>query len=260
MALRKLLNVVVPFFLGSLARQSVTIYSTILVGRFGSPTELAAIGFATVMCNITGHSMVQGMASALDTLATQAYGAGQVPKLGLLAQRSFAISFCTVCIPASILWLLIAPLMKSAGMDTELAEQVGRFAAWRIPGLVTQCAYIALAKTLNAQRTTKPGARTIPRTRSPTVHLFHLNLPHPPYGTSLIAVACCCLLSRHVLLLDRLPDRPVQHVRRGGLPPARAGGRRGVGDAPGCGPAFPAGSWGVAVLSRVPGVLGGRAV
>jgi MATE family multidrug resistance protein len=157
--LRRLLNISGPFFLGSLARLSVTICTTVLVGRIGSSVQLAAIGFATVMCNITGHSMVQGMGAALDTLSSQAFGAGQVPKLGMLAQRSFAISLCMVCLPASILWIAIAPLMRSAGMDAELADQVGQFALWRIPGLVTQCAYVSLAKTLNAQRMTKPGAQ-----------------------------------------------------------------------------------------------------
>jgi Na+-driven multidrug efflux pump len=157
--LRRLLNISGPFFLGSLARLSVTICTTVLVGRIGSSVQLAAIGFATVMCNITGHSMVQGMGAALDTLSSQAFGAGQVPKLGMLAQRSFAISLCMVCLPASILWIAIGPLMRSAGMDAELADQVGQFALWRIPGLVTQCAYVSLAKTLNAQRMTKPGAQ-----------------------------------------------------------------------------------------------------
>ena len=153
----RLLSISGPFLLGSMARSSVTICTTILVGRIGSPVELAAIGFATVMCNITGHSLVQGMGAALDTLSTQAFGAGQVPELGVLAQRSFAISLCTVCLPAAALWITITPIMRRMGMDPYLAEQVGRFAMWRVPGLVIQCAYVSLAKTLNAQRMTKPG-------------------------------------------------------------------------------------------------------
>ncbi len=170
----RLLAISGPFLLGSLARSSVTVCTTILVGRIGSPVELAAIGFATVMCNITGHSLVQGMGAALDTLSSQAFGAGQVPKLGVLAQRSFAISLVTVCLPASALWITIAPIMTSAGMDPYLAEQVGRFALWRIPGLVIQCLYVSLAKTLNAQRMTKPGACL--RSPHPSVHPRHPSL------------------------------------------------------------------------------------
>ena len=156
-ALQRLAGIVIPFFLGSLARYSVALVAAVLVGRVGTPVELAAIGFATVLCNITGHSMVQGMCAALDTLSTQAFGAGQVAKQGVLAQRAFAICFATVCVPAAALWLAITPVLIAAGVDEEVASQVGQFALWRIPGLITQCGYVSLAKTLNAQRLTRPG-------------------------------------------------------------------------------------------------------
>ena len=46
---------------------------------------------------MAGHrSMVFGVSTALDTLSSQAYGAGQHDRLGLLAQRAFCISFATV--------------------------------------------------------------------------------------------------------------------------------------------------------------------
>lgn len=224
----RLLAISGPFLLGSLARSSVNVCTTILVGRIGSPVELAAIGFATVMCNITGHSLVQGMGAALDTLSSQAFGAGQVPKLGVLAQRSFAISLCTVCLPASALWITIAPIMTSAGMDPYLAEQVGRFALWRIPGLVTQCLYVSLAKTLNAQRMTKPGACLRSPHSSARPCRPRLFWPRSFFALSdtrpmlLLPLVPC----RDVLLVDRRPYRAVLHVRWDRVP---GSGSRGCG-------------------------------
>lgn len=219
-----------PFLLGSLARSSVTVCTTILVGRIGSPVELAAIGFATVMCNITGHSLVQGMGAALDTLSSQAFGAGQVPKLGVLAQRSFAISLCTVCLPASALWITIAPIMTSAGMDPTLAEHVGQFALCRIPGLVTQCLYVSLAKTLNAQRMTKPGVclhspQSSAHPRHPRVRFLVTS------GLTLCGTRPMLLLAWHaspcrdVLLVDRRPYWAKLHVRWDRVPGSGSRGR-----------------------------------
>jgi MATE family multidrug resistance protein len=50
------------------------ILGVFFVGHLGA-TELAAISLANVYCNVTGFSLLYGTLSALDTLASQFYGA-----------------------------------------------------------------------------------------------------------------------------------------------------------------------------------------
>lgn len=64
---------------------------------------LAAAGLGYLWANVTANSILFGLASALETLSSQANGAKNYPRLGILLQRSFYISI-VVIIPISILW------------------------------------------------------------------------------------------------------------------------------------------------------------
>ncbi|XP_076960733.1 protein DETOXIFICATION 14-like [Bidens hawaiensis] len=74
------------------------------------------------------------MASALETLCGQAYGAQQFDKLGAYTYSAM-ISLILVCIPISILWVYIDKLLMLLGQDPLVSAQAHKFSVWLIPTL-----------------------------------------------------------------------------------------------------------------------------
>jgi len=86
--------------------------------------------------NITGYAFLEGVATSLDTLAPQAYGAGNKKLVGLHVQRMTIFLFL-VCIPVAIMWIsspwILAALLPT--QEKELAAISGRFLRVAVGGL-----------------------------------------------------------------------------------------------------------------------------
>lgn len=74
------------------------------------------------------------MASALETLCGQAYGAAQYKKLGTYTYGAI-ISLLLVCFPISILWIYIDKLLIFLGQDPLISAEAHKFSVWLIPTL-----------------------------------------------------------------------------------------------------------------------------
>ena len=48
--------------------------------------------------NVTGISIVVGMLSGQETFSTQAFGAGDLPRMGVVLQRALFVGGCA-CVP-----------------------------------------------------------------------------------------------------------------------------------------------------------------
>ncbi|KAJ9670196.1 hypothetical protein PVL29_026626 [Vitis rotundifolia] len=72
------------------------------------------------------------MASALETLCGQAFGAKKYYMLGVYMQRSWIVLFmcCVLILP---LYLFASPILKLTGQPTDVAELSGVVARWLIP-------------------------------------------------------------------------------------------------------------------------------
>uniref|UniRef100_A0A803LUU6 Uncharacterized protein n=2 Tax=Chenopodium quinoa TaxID=63459 RepID=A0A803LUU6_CHEQI len=72
------------------------------------------------------------MASALETLCGQAFGAKKLHMLGIYMQRSWIVLFlcCFLLLP---FYIFATPLLKLAGQPDDIAELTGLVAAWLIP-------------------------------------------------------------------------------------------------------------------------------
>lgn len=56
------------------------------------------------------------MASALETLCGQAYGAGQYQKLGIQTYTAI-LCLAIVCVPLSVLWINMGYILSFTGQD-----------------------------------------------------------------------------------------------------------------------------------------------
>ncbi|CAI9785414.1 unnamed protein product [Fraxinus pennsylvanica] len=75
-----------------------------------------------------------GMASALETLSGQAYGAQQYKRIGTQTYTAI-FSLIIVCIPLSVLWIFLGKILVFVGQDTQISYEAGKYAMWLVPAL-----------------------------------------------------------------------------------------------------------------------------
>jgi multidrug resistance protein, MATE family len=81
-----------------------------------------------------------GMASALDTLCGQAFGARQHHLLGVYKQRAMVV-LGLACVPIAVVWACAGRILLLLGQDPQIAAEAGAYARWLVPSLA---AYVPL--------------------------------------------------------------------------------------------------------------------
>jgi multidrug resistance protein, MATE family len=109
-----------PLIVTFLLHYSVTIGSVLTVGRIGM-LELGAVNLATMTATITAYIPIQGLATSLDTLCSQAYGSGHKHLVGLQAQRMTYLLWL-LCVPIALVWLCSEPILTALVPDVESAR------------------------------------------------------------------------------------------------------------------------------------------
>ncbi|KAI9120171.1 hypothetical protein K1719_008819 [Acacia pycnantha] len=107
--------------------------SLMMVGHLGELAQ-SSTAVSISLCAVTGFSVIFGMASALETLCGQAYGAKQYKKFGVQFQTGI---FCVIvcCVPFCVLWLYVGRLLVLVGQDPLIAHEAGKFSVCLIPAL-----------------------------------------------------------------------------------------------------------------------------
>ncbi|KAM0032419.1 putative multi antimicrobial extrusion protein [Helianthus debilis subsp. tardiflorus] len=120
-----------------------------MVGHLGE-LELAGTAVAISFTNVTGFSILFGMASALETLCGQAYGAQKYHMLGAYTYGAM-ISLILVCLPISILWIYIDKLLILIGQDPLISAEARKFSVWLIPTLFPYAILQLMTRYLSSQ-------------------------------------------------------------------------------------------------------------
>ncbi|XP_074278792.1 protein DETOXIFICATION 12-like isoform X1 [Silene latifolia] len=109
------------------------VVTQMMAGHLGE-LYLSSTALAISLSTVTGYSFLMGMASALETISGQAYGAQQYKKLGTQTYTAI-FSLALVCIPISILWINMGQVLVFIGQDPSIAHEAGRFSTCLVPGL-----------------------------------------------------------------------------------------------------------------------------
>ncbi|KAK1555701.1 hypothetical protein Q3G72_030195 [Acer saccharum] len=128
---KKLWYILGPSIFNSVASFSMNVITQAIAGHLGD-VELAATTISiTVICGFN-YGLLLGMASALETLCGQAYGAKKYHMLGIYLQRSWIILFpcCFLLLP---FYIFATPILKFIGQTDEVAEMSGVLSIWLIP-------------------------------------------------------------------------------------------------------------------------------
>ncbi|KAF4042485.1 MatE [Phytophthora infestans] len=132
--------------------------SIILAGNMDSPHSqhyIDAATFSTMALNMTSLSVGLGLASALDTLCSQAYGAKRLEKIGIYFQTGVIVLTATL-IPMLLINTFTEPILKWLGQDAEVASFAGEFSRWMLPGVPCLFLYELTRKVLQAQNIMTP--------------------------------------------------------------------------------------------------------
>ncbi|TMW57781.1 hypothetical protein Poli38472_014384 [Pythium oligandrum] len=134
------------------------VISIMLVGRMDSPLTKEYVGGATLssmFIYLSGEAPGFGLATALDTLCSQAYGAGKPQRIGISFQTG-VIVLSVVFIPIFFLNWYSEQFMIWMHQPEEVTELAGIFSRWLLPGLPFLFLYELLKKVMQAQNVVAP--------------------------------------------------------------------------------------------------------
>ncbi|XP_019083297.1 PREDICTED: protein DETOXIFICATION 54-like isoform X1 [Camelina sativa] len=130
------------------------VVSVLFLGRLGS-LELAGGALSIGFTNITGYSVLVGLASGLEPVCSQAYGSKNWDLLTLSLHRMVVI-LLVASVPISLLWINLGPIMLFMGQDPEITATAAEYCLYALPDLLTNTLLQPLRVYLRSQRVTKP--------------------------------------------------------------------------------------------------------
>ncbi|XP_051216689.1 protein DETOXIFICATION 16 isoform X1 [Lolium perenne] len=130
---KKQLYLAGPLIAGCLLQNVVQMISVMFVGHLGE-LALSSASIATSFAGVTGFSLLSGMASSLDTLCGQAFGAKQYHLLGIYKQRAILV-LTLVSVVVAMVWAYTGQILLLVGQDAEIAMGAGSYIRWLIPAL-----------------------------------------------------------------------------------------------------------------------------
>ncbi|XP_051139058.1 protein DETOXIFICATION 54-like [Andrographis paniculata] len=130
------------------------VVSVLFLGRLGS-LELAGGALSIGFTNITGYSVLVGLASGLEPVCSRAYGCNDLDLLSASLHRMIIILLMAI-IPIGVLWINLESIMVFMGQDREITSIAATYCIYSIPDLLTNTLLQPLRVYLRSQRVTKP--------------------------------------------------------------------------------------------------------
>ncbi|XP_057972491.1 protein DETOXIFICATION 27-like [Malania oleifera] len=146
---KKLWHIVGPAIFSRLASYSIIVITQSFAGHLGD-LELAAFSISNNLVVGFDIGLLLGMASALETLCGQAFGAKEYYMLGVYLQRSWIVLLgcCVLLLP---LYLFASPVLKLLGQPEDIAELSGVVTLWMIPLHFSMAFQFPLQRFLQSQ-------------------------------------------------------------------------------------------------------------
>ncbi|KAI9097729.1 hypothetical protein K1719_025500 [Acacia pycnantha] len=143
-----------PTAITGLLLYSRAMISMLFLGYLGE-MELAGGSLSIGFANITGYSIISGLAMGMEPICGQAYGAKQWKLLGLTLQRTILLLLST-SIPISFMWLNMKTILTWCGQDQDISSMAQSFIIFSIPDLLFLSVLHPLRIYLRTQGITLP--------------------------------------------------------------------------------------------------------
>ncbi|KAF3772708.1 DETOXIFICATION 54 protein [Nymphaea thermarum] len=152
--MRELWGMATPIALLNFAVFARSTISVACLGRLGS-LELSGGALSVGFTNITGYSILFGLASGMEPICSQAFGSKNWDLISLSLQRTILI-LLTAALPISILWLNLGRLLTALGQDSAITAVAATYALCSLPDLLTNSVFQPLRVYLRSQKITTP--------------------------------------------------------------------------------------------------------
>ncbi|KAK3133576.1 hypothetical protein QOZ80_6AG0538230 [Eleusine coracana subsp. coracana] len=147
---KKLWQVAGPAACTRLAFYGMGVVSQAFAGHLGD-RELAAVAIAVTVISGLNLGFFLGMASAMETLCGQAFGAKQYSMLGIYLQRSWLV-LLVFAVLLSPTYIFSGQVLAALGQPAELSREVGLVSMYLLPLQFCYAILLPLLKYLECQR------------------------------------------------------------------------------------------------------------
>ncbi|CAA0840950.1 MATE efflux family protein [Striga hermonthica] len=152
--IKMLYTIAFPMIVTGLLIYGKSLISMLFLGHLGKPA-LAGGSLAIGLANITGYSVISGLASGTEPISSQAFGARRWPLMAQTLHRTI-ILLLLACIPISILWLNIRPVLSLFDQNPEISKIASTYLAFCLPDLLLQSFINPIKIYLRSQNITLP--------------------------------------------------------------------------------------------------------
>ncbi|KAI8474501.1 MAG: mate-domain-containing protein [Monoraphidium minutum] len=150
----RLLHLSIPLSVMSVLTYLGRMITLSQVGALGA-LQQSSMALANTLFNITGLSLVMGIATGAETFMGQAMGMRQYGVLGLVLQRAVLLSWAAALLPLAA-WTHARQLLLALGQQAELARLAGGFVQLLSPALLLGGLNTAVTLYLAMQGVVRP--------------------------------------------------------------------------------------------------------
>ncbi|XP_010255527.1 PREDICTED: protein DETOXIFICATION 49-like [Nelumbo nucifera] len=147
-------NIALPMVVTGLLLYSRSIISMLFLGRLGD-LALAGGALAIGFANITGYSILSGLAMGMEPICSQNFGAQRYKLLGLSLQRTVLL-LLLISTPISLLWINMKRILVFCGQNQDIATEAQSYILYSLPDLLLQSLLHPLRIYLRTQSITLP--------------------------------------------------------------------------------------------------------
>ncbi|KDO35046.1 hypothetical protein SPRG_01110 [Saprolegnia parasitica CBS 223.65] len=186
----------------------------VLVGQMNSTDTKEFVDAASISglyVNITAICGGLGMATAMDTLCTQAYGAGNIKKFGAYLQGAL-LGMALTLLPVFVLTWFTEAVLLALGQDATIAALAGTFTRLTMVGFPFFYIYELLKKMLQAYNIVHPMAAMVVLGNIIHICLGYYLVHHTSYGFYGAAIArSVSYISLPLMMVPYFCFNPVHH-------------------------------------------------
>jgi MATE family multidrug resistance protein len=153
---KALLHIALPTLVTQLGFVVPPFLAASYVGRYFGHVYLAGFQLAFLTVNLFTLSLLTGLFSAADTLAPQAFGAGNYPEVGIVSLRSLVGSLVVILPAGILLGVYMTDVLISLGEDPVASVHATQWYRIFVVALPFYGLYMALWKFLSAQNVMQP--------------------------------------------------------------------------------------------------------
>ncbi|GFP86611.1 multidrug and toxin extrusion protein 1 [Phtheirospermum japonicum] len=133
---------------------SKSFISMLFLGHLGD-IALSGGSLSISFANITGYSVLRGLAMGMEPICYQAYGAKRWAIMSETYRKTLLLLFAAA-FPISLLWLNIEPILLWLGQDENIAAVAKIYIKYSIPDLIAQAHFHPLRTFLRTQNINRP--------------------------------------------------------------------------------------------------------